>query len=86
MSSNVRWFLGLVASILVALSANLDKLPESLRTYFAVGGIIGTAVTAYMIQRPREEWTDEKREAVRKVEAAKEEAEVKALKDEIKKS
>jgi hypothetical protein len=51
---NVAWHIGLVAFILMALAgANLD-IPEPYRTAVAIGGIVGTATTAYLAKFPRD--------------------------------
>lgn len=53
MSSNLKWSLGLIASVLVALAAQPDAVPDPLKHYMGVAGIIGAAITGYMI-RPTE--------------------------------
>ena len=52
MQPNAKWWLGLGAFILVALAGQSDHIPDGFwRHAVAVGGIVGTAINAYMIQR-----------------------------------
>jgi hypothetical protein len=64
--NNARWIMGLVASVLVALAGQADKMPHPWDNILSVGGIIATAVTGYMVQRPRDEWTPEQRQTKRR--------------------
>lgn len=65
MSTNARWMLGLIASIAVAVAGQADAFPHPYDHVFSLGGIVGTAITGYMMQPARSVWTEEKREAVR---------------------
>lgn len=49
---NLRYWLGMIASIAVALSACADAFPDGrLKHTLQIAGVIGTAITGYMIQR-----------------------------------
>lgn len=52
MTTNTKWVLGLVAAILVAVAGQPDAVPEPLRHWLGLGGLIGTAISGYMIRRP----------------------------------
>lgn len=63
MNPNHAWFLGLFASIVVAVAGQADQFPHPYDHIFSLGGIIGTAISGYMTQRPRREWTEAERQA-----------------------
>lgn len=48
----VGWWVGLVTSIAVALAGQADQLPPQVAPYINLLALVGTAVNAYMIQRP----------------------------------
>jgi hypothetical protein len=58
MSNNARYWVGMIASVLVALAGQAEVIPEPYRHVVSVLGIVGTAVTGYMIQRPVETETE----------------------------
>jgi hypothetical protein len=53
-STEAKFWAGMVASILVAIAGQAEVLPEPWRHYASIGGIVGTAVTGYMLQSPRQ--------------------------------
>jgi hypothetical protein len=58
---NIAWHLGLFAFVLMALAgANLD-IPEPYRTWIAIGGIVGTAISGYLAKFPRDPSARERR-------------------------
>jgi high-affinity nickel permease len=50
MNSNVKWWAGMVACVLIALAGQADAMPEPWNHVFSIGGVIGTAVSGYMIR------------------------------------
>ena len=68
MTANKAWVIGLVASVLAALAGIAETFPAPWDRVLALLGVIGTAVTGYMAQRPREAWSDDKRTAMREFE------------------
>jgi hypothetical protein len=46
-------WMGLTASILVALAGQADFMPEPWRHWLVIGGIVGTAINGYLIERVR---------------------------------
>lgn len=52
MSTQAQWWFGLFGSILVAVAGQAEVVPEPWRHYVSLGGIIGTAITGYMVRRP----------------------------------
>lgn len=63
MNPNMAWYVGLFASIAIAVAGQADQFPHPYDHIFSLGGIIGTAISGYMAQRPRREWTEAEREA-----------------------
>ena len=61
MTTNLAWFLGLLAFVGTACASQVASFPEPWRPWIAIGGVIGTAVSGYMMQRPRREWTEYER-------------------------
>ena len=53
MSAEVALWLGLAASILTAVSAQADVFPEGWRPWVTILGIVGTAVSGWLIRTPR---------------------------------
>lgn len=51
-NANAKYWVGMVATIVVALAGQAEVFPEPYRHYLSVLGILGTAVMGYMIQRP----------------------------------
>ena len=49
---NLPYYLGLFASICVAVAGQAELIPEPYRHWVSLLGIIGTAVNGYLIQRP----------------------------------
>jgi hypothetical protein len=54
-STEAKFWAGMVASILVAIAGQAEVLPEPWRHYASIGGIVGTAVTGYMLRSPRQD-------------------------------
>jgi len=52
MNANAMWWVGLVAAICVSVAGQTDSLPHVLRHVLSLIGIVGTAISAYMIDRP----------------------------------
>jgi hypothetical protein len=51
MRSNATYWVGMVAFVLVALAGQSDHIPDGFwRHAVAIGGIVGTAVSGYLIQ------------------------------------
>jgi hypothetical protein len=50
--NNGKWWIGLAASILVALAGQPDSVPDNWRHILGLLGIVGTAINGYMLQRP----------------------------------
>lgn len=67
MSANMVWIIGLIASVLAAVAGIAETFPAPWDRVLALLGVIGTAITGYMAQRPREAWSEEKRSAVREL-------------------
>ena len=52
MNSQTWYWLGMLASIAVALSGSADRFPDGFwKHVFQIAGVIGTAVNGYLIQR-----------------------------------
>lgn len=62
MSKNVLFILGMFASIAVAIAAQAKDFPPPWDKILSLGGLAGTAVSGFLAQRPRDEWTPEKRQ------------------------
>lgn len=52
MSPNVKYWVGMGAAVLMALAGQVDAMPEPWNHIFSIGGVVGTAISGYMIQRP----------------------------------
>lgn len=52
MSSQARWWVGLVASVVVAFAGQAEVFPEPYRHLVSALGIAATAASGYMLQRP----------------------------------
>ena len=52
MNNNARYWIGMVASVCIALAGQAEILPEPSRHIVSILGIVGTAMNGYMIQRP----------------------------------
>ena len=52
MNANAMWWVGLVAAICVSVAGQTDSLPHVLKHVLSLIGIVGTAISAYMIDRP----------------------------------
>jgi hypothetical protein len=65
MSKNALFLLGLFASIGVAVAGGAKDLPSPWDKILSLGGLAGTAITGYLAQRPRDEWTPERRAETR---------------------
>lgn len=52
MDSQARWWVGMVAAVLVAFAGQAEVFPEPYRHIVSALGIAGTAISGYMIQRP----------------------------------
>jgi hypothetical protein len=50
--TNTPWWIGMVASVLVALAGQSHDLPDTWRHAASVAGIIGTAINGFLIRRP----------------------------------
>lgn len=51
-TTNTKYWVGLVASVLVALASETTLFPASWHSVLSILGLVGTAVNGYMIQRP----------------------------------
>jgi hypothetical protein len=51
-SSNAKYFIGMAAAVLMALAGQADAMPEPWNHIFSIAGVVGAAVSGYMIQRP----------------------------------
>lgn len=51
MTSQLRYWIGMIASICTALAGQAEVIDEPYRHVVSILGIAGTAVTGYMIQR-----------------------------------
>ncbi len=61
MTKQAGWFVGLVTFICTAILGQAELVGEPWRHYVAVGAIIGTAASGYMLQHPPPPWTGEER-------------------------
>lgn len=52
MNPNVKYWIGMVASVCVALAGQAEVIDEPYRHYVSILGIVGTAVNGYLLQRP----------------------------------
>jgi hypothetical protein len=52
MSANAKYWVGMVASVLTAIAGQAEVIPEPYRHIVSLLGIVGTAISGYMIQRP----------------------------------
>ena len=52
MNANAMWWVGLVAAICVSVAGQTDSLPHVLKHVLSLIGIVGPAISAYMIDRP----------------------------------
>lgn len=52
MSENARYWVGMLASVCVTLAGQAEVIPEPYRHWVSILGIVGTAITGYMIRRP----------------------------------
>jgi hypothetical protein len=52
MTGNTKYWVGLLASIFAALSADTTLFPPSWHSWLTLLGVLGTAINGYMIQRP----------------------------------
>jgi len=59
--SKLMWHVGLIASISGALVGQAEFLDEPWRHYVTIIFIITTAVSGYMIEKPRKVWSEEDR-------------------------
>lgn len=48
---NVKWWIGLVGCVLVAVAAQAYAVPEPWSHVFSIGGTIGAALNGYLIRR-----------------------------------
>ena len=71
MSKNSLFLLGMIASIAAAVAGQAKDFPHPWDKILGLGGIAGTAITAYLAQHPRLEWTEEKRQDHRDAEDLK---------------
>ena len=62
---NRAYWLGMIASLLMALAGQAEVFPEPYRHYVAVLGILGTALNGFMIQQ-RPNFTDYVDDATRR--------------------
>jgi hypothetical protein len=62
MSKNVLFLLGMCASIAVAIAPNAKEFDHPWDHILSLGGLAGTAITGYLSQKPRREWSDERRQ------------------------
>ena len=49
MNANAMWWVGLVAAICVSVAGQTDSLPHVLKHVLSLIGIVGTAISAYML-------------------------------------
>lgn len=61
-NANALWWLGLIASVAVAVAAVADKFSPPWNEIAVLVGVAGAAINGYLLQRPRKEWTEAKRE------------------------
>ena len=52
MIANAIWWVGLVAAICTSVAGQTDGLPHVLKHVLTLSGTVGTAICAYMIERP----------------------------------
>lgn len=62
MTSQLAWFIGLIASVAGALVGQAELIGEPYRHYVTIAFVVCTAISGYMLQKPREKWTDSERE------------------------
>jgi hypothetical protein len=62
MSKNALFLLGMVASIAVAIAGDAKNADPPWDRILSLSGLAGTAITGYLAQKPRREWTDERRQ------------------------
>jgi len=62
MNSQVLWTLGLIASISGALINQTGLFNQELHGYITIIFITTTAISGYMLEKPRKIWTEEERE------------------------
>ena len=65
MNPNVKFWIGMVASILVAVAGMAPQIDPPYDKILTLAGLVGTAINGVLIQRGREEWDYERREAER---------------------
>jgi hypothetical protein len=65
MSKNTLFLVGMVASIGVGVAAAAKDLPPPWSQILMIGGLAGTAINGFLAQRPREEWSAQKRQEKR---------------------
>lgn len=56
MLQQLSWLIGLITFVSTALIGQAELLGEPWRHYVTVLAIIGTAITAYMLQHPPPPW------------------------------
>lgn len=52
MTRQLGWWAGMVGAVVTALVGQAEMIAEPWRHYFTIAGIIATALSGYMIQRP----------------------------------
>lgn len=51
--AQIAYFAGLITSVCTALYGQGEMIGEPYRHWLAIGGIVGTAVSGYLLQPPR---------------------------------
>jgi len=65
MTKNTLFILGMFGSICVGVAGAAKDLGHPWDHVLVLAGLAGTAINGFLAQRPREEWTEEKREEKR---------------------
>jgi hypothetical protein len=62
MNPNVKFWIGMFASILVAVAGMATQIDPPWDKALALAGLVGTAINGVLIQRGRDEWDFQRRE------------------------
>ncbi len=65
MNPNIKFWVGMVASILVAVASMAPQIDPPYDKILMLAGLVGTAINGVLIQRGRDEWDYQRREAER---------------------
>ena len=61
MTQQIGWWLGLVASILIAVAGQAELVGEPWRHYLTVAAIVSTAINGYMLHPQPPAWNGSER-------------------------